>query len=66
MTFNLGKAIVAIGVAFIVGIVLVGLVGPAIASLAGVAFVGKFFIVYGFGIGIVAGIFYYFRGSAVP
>ncbi len=64
MTFSLGKAIVAVGMAFVVGIVLVGLIGPAIERLAGVAFIGTFFVTYGFGLGLVAGIFYYFRGPA--
>lgn len=64
MTWSLGKFITAVGIAIIVGIVLVALLGPILISI-GVPvaeIVGKFCEAWGFAIGLVAGIFYYFGG----
>jgi hypothetical protein len=64
MVFNIGKAIIAVVVAVVVGIVLVGLLGPVIISLKVpiATTVGEFFKNWGFVIGVLSGLWYYFKG----
>jgi len=66
MVFSISKLIVAVVVAFVVGLVLTALIGPIIAGLGApiTKTVGDFFINWGWPLGIVAGVFYYFGGPA--
>lgn len=65
MTFSLTRLILAVVVAVIVGIVLVGLLGPVLVSVKVpiAATIGEFFINWGFIIGVLAGLWYYFTGG---
>jgi hypothetical protein len=62
--FNLSKLILAVIIAVVVGIVLVGLLGPVLVTIKvpiAVA-VGNFCEDWGFVIGVLAGLWYYFAG----
>ena len=64
MTFSITRLILALVVAIVVGIVLVGLLGPVLVGL-GVPIaktVGDFFINWGWVIGVLCGLWYYFAG----
>jgi len=65
VTLNISKIIVAVLIAVIVGIVLVGLLGPVLISIEVpiAVTVGKFFVNWGFVLGLVAGLWYYFTGG---
>ncbi len=67
MTFSLARAILAVVVAVVVGIVLVALVGPILAGLdVPIAkTVGDFFEHYGYVIGVLAGLWFYFAGGTI-
>lgn len=60
--------VIAVIIAIIVGALLVYLLGPVIKSLpAPIAqIVGDFFVTWGWGIGILAGLLYFFSGSGNP
>lgn len=57
--------VIAVIVAIVVGALLVYLLGPVIKSLpAPIAqIVGDFFIAWGWAIGLLAGLIFYFRGG---
>jgi len=61
----IGKAVLAIVIAVVVGIVLTALLGPILISvnvpIAEV--IGKFFKEWGFVIGVLAGLWYFFAGG---
>ena len=61
----IAKLILAVVVAVAVGLVLVGLLGPVLTTLkAPVAVsVGDFFVAYGWVIGVLAGLWFFFAGS---
>lgn len=58
----------AVVVAVIVGLLLVGLLGPVLVSLAVpiAVTVGHFFVRWGWVIGVLAGIWYFVSGSSWP
>jgi hypothetical protein len=62
---NIGKLVLAVVIAVVVGIVLVGLLGPVLVSvhvpIAEV--IGHFFEEWGFVIGVLCGLWYYFAGG---
>lgn len=64
----LESIVIAVIVAVIVGASLVYLLGPIIKSLpAPIAqIVGNFFVVWGWGIGILAGLLYFISGGGNP
>ncbi len=66
MTFSLRKLVLAVVVAVVVGIVLVGLLGPVLVSVRVpiAETVGHFLTAWGFVIGVLAGLWYYFAGPA--
>ena len=61
----IGKAVLAVVVAVVVGIVLVGLLGPILISInVPIAeTVGRFFKDWGFVLGLLAGLWYFFAGG---
>lgn len=65
MTFSLTRLIIAVIVAVVTGIVLAALLGPILLTLnVPIAeTIGKFFLAWGFILGVIAGIWYYFTGS---
>lgn len=65
--FNLRQLILAVIVAVVVGLVCVGLLGPIIAGL-GVPIaktMGDFLTRWGWVLGVLAGLWYYFAGPAI-
>lgn len=64
MTFSIRKLILAVVVAVVVGIVLVGLLGPVLVTIKVpiAVTIGQFFESWGFVIGVLAGLWYYFAG----
>lgn len=60
--------VIAVIIAIIVGALLVYLLGPVIKSLpAPIAqIVGDFFVTWGWGIGLLAGVLYFFTGRGNP
>lgn len=65
--FSIGRLILAVIVGVITAIVLVGLVGPLLVDLK-IDFavtVGKFFVQWGSVLGLVAGLWFYFKGGAI-
>lgn len=67
MTFSIGRLVLAVVVAVIVGIVLVGLLGPVLISVKVpiATTIGAFFVSWGFVIGVLAGLWYYFAGGTL-
>lgn len=61
----IARAVLAVVVAVVVGIVLVALLGPILVSLKVpiASTVGKFFENYGYVIGVLAGLWYFFAGG---
>ena len=66
MTLSIRRLVLALAVAVIVGIVLVFLLGPILDTLKVpiATTVGGFLIAWGFVIGVLAGLWYYFAGPA--
>lgn len=62
--FSISRAVAAVVVAVVTGLVLVGLLGPILVDLHVpiAATVGRFFIEFGWVIGVLAGLWYYFGG----
>lgn len=62
--FSISKAVLAVVIAVVVGIVLVGLLGPILDGLKVpiAETVGRFFIAWGFVLGVLAGLWFYFKG----
>ena len=62
----IAKLILAVVVAVATGLVLVGLLGPILGSMhVPIAVtVGDFFVAYGWVIGLLAGLWYFFAGPA--
>lgn len=62
--FNIRKLILAVVIAVIVGIVLVGLLGPVLVTVKVpiAVTIGDFLTAWGFVIGVLAGLWYYFAG----
>jgi hypothetical protein len=65
--FSLRRLIVAVLIAVIVGIVLVALLGPILVTVKVpiAVTVGRFFVDWGYVLGLIAGLWYYFAGPAV-
>lgn len=65
---SIGRAVLAVVVAVVVGLVLVGLLGPILVALAvpPAVVVGEFFVRYGWVLGILAGLWFYFSGAGFP
>lgn len=65
MVLSISKLAMAVLVAVIVGIVLVALLGPLLLTfnVPIAETVGKFFVNYGYILGLASGIWYYFSGS---
>lgn len=63
--FNLGRLVLAVVIAVVVGIVLVGLLGPAIVSVKVpiAVVVGTFLVNWGYVLGVLAGLWFYFKGG---
>jgi len=61
----IARAVVAVVIAVVVGIVLVALLGPILVSLKVpiAETVGKFFENYGYVLGVLAGLAYFFLGG---
>lgn len=64
MTFSIRNLVLAVVVAVVVGIVLVALLGPILNTLKVpiATTIGGFLVAYGFVIGVLAGVWYYFAG----
>ncbi len=62
------RIVLAVVVAVVVGLVLAYLLGPILVSLAIpiAVVVGDFFVRWGFALGVLAGIWYFFSGSTWP
>lgn len=62
----IGRIVLAIVVAVIVGIVLIGLLGPILVSIKVpiAVTVGHFFVDWGFVIGVLAGLWFFFSGGS--
>jgi uncharacterized membrane protein YvlD (DUF360 family) len=62
------RIVLALVVAVIVGLVLVALLGPILVGLAVpiAVTVGDFFVKYGWVLGVLAGLWFYFSGAAFP
>jgi len=67
VTFSISKLVMAVVVAVVVGIVLTALLGPIIITLkAPVAItVGDFLVNFGWAIGVLSGLWYYFAGPVI-
>ena len=67
MTFSISRIILALVVAVATGIILVGLLGPILVGLnVPIAkTVGDFFVNWGWVIGVLAGLWYYFQGYSL-
>lgn len=65
--FSIGRVVLAIVVAVVVGIVLVGLLGPVLVSVKVpiAVTVGDFFISWGYVIGVLCGLWFYFSGRSI-
>ena len=61
----IGRIVLAVVVAIVVGLALVGLLGPILVTLhAPIAVtVGGFFVTYGWVIGVLCGLWFYFAGG---
>ena len=59
--------VLAVLVAIVVGLLLTALLGPLIKSLPApvAAIIGDFFIKYGWALGLIAGLWYFFVGPAL-
>lgn len=66
MKFSLTRLVLAVIVAVVVGIALVGLLGPVLVTVKVpiATTIGAFFVNWGYVIGVLAGLWYYFAGSA--
>ena len=64
MPLNIRKIILAVVIAVVVGIVLVGLLGPILITVKVpiAVTIGDFLEAWGFVIGVLAGLWYYFAG----
>ena len=62
------RAVLAVIVAIFVGLVSMYLLGPILVSLGApiAVIVGDFFVRFGWTLGILAGLWYFFSGSAWP
>jgi hypothetical protein len=62
------RAVLAVIVAITVGLVCMYLLGPILVSLGApiAVIVGDFFVRFGWTLGILAGLWYFFSGSAWP
>ncbi len=62
--FSIQRLILAVVIAAVVGIVLVGLLGPILIDVKVpiAVTVGRFLVDWGYVLGLVAGLWYYFRG----
>lgn len=67
MIFDLRKAIVALIIAVVVGLVFMYLLGPILVGLAVpiAVTVGTFFTTWGWVLGVLFGLWYYFKGGAI-
>jgi hypothetical protein len=65
---SIGRIVLAVVVAVVVGIVLVGLLGPVLVTVKVpiAVTVGRFFESWGFVIGVLAGLWFYFSGANLP
>ena len=61
----IARLVLAVVVAVVVGLVLVGLLGPILVSMAVpiAVTVGDFFVRYGWVIGILCGLWFFFQGG---
>lgn len=61
----IGRIVLAVVVAVVVGLVLVSLLGPILVSLAVpiAVTVGEFFIKWGWALGVLAGLWFFFSGT---
>lgn len=66
MTGLVGRIVLALIIAVVVGIVLAALLGPILITLKVpiAETVGRFFEDYGFVIGVLAGLWYFFTGGS--
>lgn len=64
---NIRLIVLAVIIAVVVGIVLTALLGPVLIGLKVpiATEVGQFFVSWGFVLGVVAGLWYYFKGGTV-
>jgi hypothetical protein len=65
----IARVVLAVVIAVVVGIVLVGLLGPVLVTIKVpiAVTVGRFFEDWGFVIGVLAGLWYFFsRGFSLP
>ena len=65
--FSIGRLILAVVIGVIVAITLVGLVGPLLQDLK-IDFavtVGSFFVSWGSVLGLLAGLWFYFKGGTI-
>jgi hypothetical protein len=60
----IGRIVIAVVVAVVVGLVLVALLGPILVGLAVpiAVTVGEFFVRYGWVLGVLCGLYYFFVG----
>jgi hypothetical protein len=60
----IARVVIAVVVAVVVGLLLVGLLGPILISLHVpiAVVVGRFFLVWGWVLGVLAGLWYFFAG----
>ena len=67
MTLSIRKLVLAVVVAVVVGIVLVALLGPILDTLKVpiATTIGEFFVAWGFVIGVLCGLWYYFAGPSI-
>lgn len=63
---SISRIVLAVVIAVIVGIVLVGLLGPVLISVKVpiAVTVGRFFVDWGFVLGLLAGLWFYFAGGS--
>lgn len=61
----LGRIVLAVVVAVVVGLVCMGLLGPLLVGMhvPPAVIVGAFLVTYGWTLGILAGLWYYFSGA---
>ena len=61
----LSRLVLAVVVAVVIGLVLVALLGPVMLALTVpiAVTVGRFFVNYGYVIGVLAGLWFFFAGS---
>lgn len=63
----IARVVLAVVIAVVVGIVLTALLGPILDTLKVpiATTVGEFFVSYGFPIGVLAGIWFFFAGGGI-